>query len=367
MQYDPKPINDVHKIAVLRANALGDYIFALPALQALRAAYPQTEIVYLGREWHKYFLEGRPGPIDRVVVVPTARGVNGPPGQEERIEGDPQELDRFFEEQSAEHYDLVLQMHGGGRFSNPFVKRLGARITAGLRAPEAEKLDRWAPYRYFQPEILRYLEVVQLVGARPVSLVPHLAPTQQDLNESCAAVPVEGAALVVLHPGAGDPTRCWPPEKFGEVARGMAEAGYRVVITGTLPERETTQAVVDSAQVEVMNLTGELTLGGLAGLLSRASLVISNDSGPLHLAEAVGAQTVGIYWCGNLINAEPITRSRHRALLSWRLDCPICGRNTISDACKHQVSFVADVPVQEVLAEAFDLLGKPDLGDLPHQ
>lgn len=63
---NPHPrFEGVRKIAVLRANALGDYVFSLPALDALRAAYPQAEIVLLGQPWHARFLAGRPGPLDR--------------------------------------------------------------------------------------------------------------------------------------------------------------------------------------------------------------------------------------------------------------------------------------------------------------
>src|SRR5437763_32275 len=69
-------IPDVGKIAVLRANAIGDFLFTLPALEGLRAAYPDAEIVVLGQKWHAGFLNGRPLPIDRAVAVPTSHGVN---------------------------------------------------------------------------------------------------------------------------------------------------------------------------------------------------------------------------------------------------------------------------------------------------
>ncbi len=116
-------IPDVHKIAVVRANALGDFIFALPALEALRGAYPQAEIVFLGRGWHASFLAGRPGPIDRVIVLPPTKGVSEPP----EYTDDPIEQERFFEAMRQEHFDLALQIHGGGRYSNPFLLNLGLK------------------------------------------------------------------------------------------------------------------------------------------------------------------------------------------------------------------------------------------------
>ena len=154
---------DVHKIAVLRPNALGDYLFAVPALHALRAAYPAAEIVLLGKDWHAACLAGRPGPVDRVVAVPSYPGV----GEPETAAPDEAELESFFGAMNGERFDLAIQLYGGGRYSNPFTQQLGARSTAGLKERDAAPLDRWLPYAYFHHEVFRYLEVVALLGARP--------------------------------------------------------------------------------------------------------------------------------------------------------------------------------------------------------
>jgi ADP-heptose:LPS heptosyltransferase len=270
-------------------------------------------------------------------------------------EEDPDDLEDFFAAMQGERFDLALQMHGGGRHSNPFVLRLGARITAGLKAPDAPALDRWIPYVYFQPEILRFLEVARLVGAEPVTLEPRMAVTEQDLHEARAVVPDSERPLVVLHPGAGDPRRRWPPEKFAAVGDALAAGGARILVTGTGSEAPLVEGVVENMQAEAVSLYNALSLGGLAGMLSRCQMVVSNDSGPLHLAEAVGTPTVGVYWCGNLINAEPITRALHRPLLSWQLLCPVCGADCTQNDCQHRVSFVADLPVESVIETALDL------------
>src|SRR5690348_10416996 len=102
-------VPEVRKIAVLRANALGDFIVTLPALEALRAAYPGAEIVLLAKPWHAALLEGRPGPVDRVVIVPPAHGVGIGPDEHE----DPESLDAFFEAMEGERFDLALQLYGG--------------------------------------------------------------------------------------------------------------------------------------------------------------------------------------------------------------------------------------------------------------
>ena len=350
------PERDVRKIAVLRANQIGDFLFTLPALAALRAAYPGAEIVLLGRAWHAAFLAGRPGPVDRVVVVPPARGVSAPPDGAE----DPEELARFFAAMREERFDLALQFQGGGRHSNPFTLRLGARLTAGLKTPDAAPLDRWVPYVYFQHEVVRYLEVAALVGATAAGLEPRVSVTDRDLAESYDAVPEDARPLVALHPGATDARRWWPAERFAAVGDALAAAGdgaARVVVLGVEEERPLVEAVLGAMGTEAEDLCGRLSLGGLAGLLSRCRLVVANDSGPLHLATAVGAATVGVYWCFNLVNCAPLTRARHRPFVSWRLTCPVCGVDCTRGMCEHRASFVADVPAGEVVEAALELFG----------
>jgi ADP-heptose:LPS heptosyltransferase len=351
-EYGPR-VPDVERIAVLRANAIGDFIFTLPALDALRAAYPDAEIVLLGRAWHAGFLANRPGPVDRVIPIPRYSGV----GEQEDFVNDPDEVDRFFAAMQEERFDIAVQLHGGGGFSNPFVRRLGARMTVGLKSPDAVALDRWVPYIYFQHEVIRYLEVASLIGASQVSLEPQVTVTDADLAEAAQVLPDDGRPLVVIHPGAGDPRRRWPAGKFSIVGDALAASGARVAVVGAFEdEREVVESVVSGMQADALNLWNRLSLGGLAGLLSRARLVVSNDSGPLHLAAAVGSRTVGIYWCFNLVNAGTLTRTRHRPLLSWRLDCPVCGLNCLEGRCSHQDSFVADVAPADVIAQAEDLL-----------
>ena len=354
----PERVENVRKIAVLRAGGLGDLVFTLPALGALREAYQGAELTLLGGPLQTELLFGRSEPVERAITVPPSTGVNGP---DTGVDEDAKELEQFFARMREERFDLALQMHGGGGYSNPFVRRLGARVTAGTKTPEAVALDRNAPYVYYQSEILRYLEIASLVGARTENLEPHLLVTDEDLAEAGVAVQEAESPLVTLHPGAGDPRRRWPPEKFAAVGDVMAGAGARVAIIGIEKDRPLISGIVKAMSYQAHNLCGQLSLGGLAGVLSRCTLVISNDSGPLHLATAVGAPTVGIYWGPNLINATPLTRNRHRPALSWRLNCSICGASLFDGTCGHTASVVADIPTEEVTNYALELLGGPSL------
>ncbi|MEV4725984.1 glycosyltransferase family 9 protein [Micromonospora humida] len=358
-------VPDVTRIAVLRANALGDLIFLLPALESLRAAYPAAEIVLFGAPWHAAFWRDRPGPVDRVLVVPPAPGIREP-GPDEP----PGSLDDFLADTAREGYDLALQVHGGGANSNPIMSRLGARVTAGLRAEDAPPLDRWLRYVYYQPEVTRYLEVVGLVGADAVTVVPTLTVTDADRAQARAVLGEPERPRVALHPGATDTRRRWPARRFAEVARVLHDDGYEVLVTGTPTERAVVDEVVAAAGVPVRPQVGTLSLGGLAAAYAECGLVVSNDTGPLHLAGAVGAPTVGVYWVGNMINGATPLRARHRPIAAWTTRCPVCGVDCTPGIyphrpgdgnCPHRDSFVADVPVAEVLEAAADLL-RPEPG-----
>jgi ADP-heptose:LPS heptosyltransferase len=349
----------VRRIAVLRCNALGDYLMATPALAALRARFPDAELTLLGARWHERFLTGRPGPVDRVLVLPRVAGLAGqPPDAPDR-----RALPAFLAAARADGYDLAVQLHGGGVVSNPLVSALGARRTIGLRAADAPPLDADVPYRFYQPEADRFLEVVRLAGADGPAEYPMLAVSDAERDAAGALLP--GAEPVVaLHAGATDPRRRWPAERFAALADALTAAGVRPVLVGAAGEAEVSSAVGAAAVRPITDLTGRTDLGTLAAVLQRSAVVVANDSGPLHLARAVGTATVGLYWCGNAINAAPATRTRHRPLLSWTVHCPDCGADCSTaghphrpgDGCAHRPSFLDQIPVAEVLEEVTDLL-----------
>jgi ADP-heptose:LPS heptosyltransferase len=306
----------VRRIAVLRANALGDLIVSLPALWALRAAYPDAEIVLLGTRLHAALLGGQPGPVDRVEIVPPYGGVTLPEGGTQQGP----ELDAFFQRMQAERFDLALQMHGGGQNSNPFVTRLGAHLTVGLRACGAPPLDRTLAYVRYAHEVVRFNDLVCLVGAEACCLEPSLPVTDSDIAESLRALPEDGTRLVAIHPGANDPERVWPLERFAAVADALSERGARIVLVGNGGDRRYVAAVLAAMSHPATDLGDRLSLRGLLGLFRRCALMVGNDSGPRHLASAAGACTVGIFSIFNLVSYGPLHVQCHRCAVSMRME-----------------------------------------------
>lgn len=343
---------DVQKILVLRPNAVGDFIFSLPALHALRYTYPSADIWYVGKQWHFDFLLGRPGPIDRVVVAPPIPGVGVHPD----AHVDQFAVDAFVDEMRSEGFDLAVQMFGGGRYSNPLINKLGARVTIGARTPNAAMLDRWIAYGDFNNRRLEMLEIVALAGASQWRIGRELQVTGGDRLEAATAFPAAPSQrVVIVHPGSSDPRRRWPVENFAAVADALADAGAIVAVNGTDEEFELVSGVVAHMRNPAIDLTGALSVSGLCGLIERAAMVISNDSGPLHLALAIGTPCVGVYWLTNLMEACPLRQHAHRAAMSVRVHCPVCGQENRKTRCEHDVCFVDDVPIDHVTAMALEL------------
>jgi ADP-heptose:LPS heptosyltransferase len=352
-----KILKGVKKIAVVRANGLGDYIASIPAMNALRLAYPKAEIVLIGKPWQKGFLEGRPGAVDRVVVAPVSKGVRLEKDQEEN----PTELKKFFREMKKEKFDLAIQMHGGGRNSNPFTKNLGAKTTLGLRTPDAIKLDLWVPFIYHQNEVFRYLELVSTIGASTSDILPRVAVMKKDLLEVAKTFPELRYPFVVIHPGASDVRRRWPAKRFAQVADILSKRGFQIVIIGTGDEKQHIDEITYFMKSAPLIAYNVLSVGGLAGLLSMANIVIANDSGPMHLADSVGTPTVGIIWGGNCVNWVHLNRTTFRFVPSWITNCPKCDANMMTDTvpdngCTHEACFVEKVEVQDVLNTVEQLL-----------
>lgn len=342
-------LEGVERIAVLRPNAIGDFVFALPALVALRAAYPRAHIVYLGRRWHGEFLEDRPSPVDEILAMPPIPGVGVPadsPSDAARIED-------FVDDMRARRFDLVLQWYGGGGHANAFVQRLGARCTAGMRAEGAAPLDRWLAYEQWRNERLRLLEAAALVGAMPIDLAARLSVTPQDREQLQRHWQPPDAPIAVLQPGATDPRRRWPAGRFAAIGDALADAGATVAVNGSADERALVAQVTGAMRAPVMNLC-DLPLGALVALLERAHVLVSNDTGPLHLADAVGTPSVGIFWLPNLLAAQPLVVGEQRFAFSMQTDCPVCGVHNLRTRCAHDTSYVDQVSVDEVRALALE-------------
>ncbi|RII94865.1 glycosyltransferase family 9 protein [Clavibacter californiensis] len=297
--------------------------------------------------------------IDSVVVVPDFPGVSA----NRHLVREPSSAYFAWRDSMREQkFDLVLQMHGGGKYSNPLVLDLHAKHTAGFKTPDSQALDVNVSYVFYQNEVRRYLELMTALGIDWRELEPRL---KLDPVERATAVARFGKMpYVVVCPGNGGARRRWPAGHFAQVAKYCGLRGYAVLVLGAEWERELCNEVVRACGADAAHIS-DITLPEIASIMSEARLVVASDGGLLHVAIASGAPTVGIWTAPGLATFAPQTRARHRVQVSWNQSCPVCGRHNIPSehywngpkpGCEHEVSWTSDVSSSEVCEAVDDLL-----------
>lgn len=300
------------RVAVLRALQLGDLLCAVPALRALRAALPEAEIVLVGLPWARAFVERFGDYLNGFIEFPGFPGLPERPPRIDRIPG-------FLAEMQAEGFDLAIQLHGSGPFINPLTVLFGARACAGFYLPGdyCPDPERFLPWPEDGLEIHRLLRLLEFLGAPTKGDELEFPLREEDFRALDAideANDLTPGGFACIHPGASVPERRWFAERFSEVARALAGRGLRVVLTGTAAEAGLTRAVADALPFPCLDLAGRTDLGALGALLSRARMLICNDTGVSHVAAALRAPSVVISTGDNPGRWAPIDRRLHRVL-----------------------------------------------------
>ncbi|MEU7927918.1 glycosyltransferase family 9 protein [Micromonospora sp. NPDC049107] len=278
-------------ILVLRALGVGDLVTAVPALRALRAAYPDHELA-LAAPGGLAPLVDLVGGVDELVDT---TGLDGPlrPGRAPEI---------------------AVNLHGRGPQSHRLLAAARPGRLVAFANADAGFGDgpRW---RDDEHEVDRWCRLLSWYD---------IPADRRDLGlrrPDPAGLPV-GATL--LHPGSNVPAKRWPAERFAALARTLRERGHRVLVTGSTDERGLAERVAEASGLPpAAVLAGRTDLGALAALVADARLVVSGDTGVAHLATAYGTASVVLF--GPVPPAAwgpPPDRPRHRALWAGEGDWP---------------------------------------------
>ncbi len=370
-------VDRVERIAVVQAGGLSELLLTFPAMEGLRAAYPAAEMALLTTSANRELLAPRTGPWTSLVTLPPAvtaasrrrRGSSADTPPAAQASADTR---RTLQSLSDTRFDIGIQLTVDSRSADDFLLHLGARVSAGTSAHGAEGFDRAIEFVPLQHTTLRALEIVSLVGAQPAALAAALPILREDRDRARHLIrPLSdgGRPLLALHPGGSDPRHRWPTGWFGEIAARAATGGWRVVVLGSEQDGRLArdligQAVSHGADCRrILDLTGRTDLSDLIGIADAADVLVGNDSGPLHIAEAVGTPSVGIFWVGGSITSAPLSRRRHRVHIGWTTSCPICGKDATQalwtgDSCDHEPSFVTAVPVAPVWDDVEELVAE---------
>src|SRR6185437_5639216 len=225
-----------------------------------------------------------------------------------------------------------------------------ALLTDWLREPEPQQRTRH--------EVQRQLDLVRQVGAHSPDTRMRFCVQQADRASLHAQLSARGITRatewIVLHPGASAASRRYPPERFGEVATRLArQTGASLLVTGSCSERPLVEPVIRAAAPGVRgrlhDLSGALTLGELAALIERASVLVSNNSGPVHLASALGVPVVDLY---ALTNPQHTPWQTPHRVLFHDVECRWCYRSVCPQ--QHHACLLGVAP-GEVVQAALEL------------
>lgn len=355
------------RIAFVRPDHLGDVLLTLPAATALRRALPNARITFLVAPGVTTIPRHCPA-VDETIGVsfPTLTATTPPPAW---VEARADELAAL-----RGRFDLALLPRPDDPWSGPLVAALAVPVRLGYDVPRTRPFLTVALPIVERRHVAALALDLTLVAAShcgvtvPASRVtarepPRFVPTADEEEEARAMlaelVVESGPAPLVLHPGSGWPLKNWSPRAWGALANALQRRyGVTPLVTGSAAERSLVDAVVLASAGRARGLAGRFSLGGLAALYRRARLVIATDSGPLHLATAMGTLVVGLYgpadpqlfgpWC---------PPDRYRAVRIG-LPCSPCG--TLLDppcGARTMPACVRGISVGAVLAAASALLG----------
>ncbi|MXV16676.1 glycosyltransferase family 9 protein [Hufsiella ginkgonis] len=298
---------NIQKIGILRALQLGDLLCAVPALKALRAAYPGAEITLFGLSWAESFVQRFSGYIDRFVHFP---GYTGLPEQTV-AEG---ETFAFIEQARKDRYDLIIQMQGDGTIVNYLVGMMESTYCAGFFIPEdgCPDHDLFLEYPRGIHETERHLRLMSFLGIPAESYkmeFPLNAADEKDF--SMLEIVVAPGRYVIVHPGSRGPWRQWPPVHFAALADICAAEGFEILLTGTESEQAIVQEVQSLMKSPAINLAGKTGLGALGILVRDAYALISNCTGISHMAAALEVPGIVISMDGEPERWAPLNKKLH--------------------------------------------------------
>ena len=346
----------VRRLLAVRLDAMGDVLMTTPALHAAKAACPERHITLLTSSGGADAARLAPD-VDDVIVY------DAPWVKATETRADAGLDRRMIRRLAAGRFDaaVIFTVYSQNPLPAAMLCYLAdiPRRLAHCRENPYQLLTDWIPEREpdrgVRHEVERQLDLVAAVGWRATDrrmriAVPDAAATR--VAERLAALGLDThTSWAVLHPGASAPSRRYPSERFGAVVRTLAsEHGWRFVLTGSRDEIPLIERVRAAAPARTFSLGGELSLAELAALIRCAPLLISNNTGPVHIAAAVGTPVVDLYALTNPQHTPWLVPSR---VLFRDVPCAPCYRSVCPE--RYNLCLTGVTP-QQIVEAALELV-----------
>ena len=336
------------RVLIVRAGAIGDTLMATPLVRAVRRTFPDCHLVFLCSATALDIVRHNPH-VDQAIPVAYRHLPAWLSREKSRVHRTLRKLDL--------DWALVLESHPS--FID-LARKGGARRIIAYSGNENE--EGFEPAR-FDPQkhsIENHLELARPLRLRRDGLQMELN-NQPETTKIVArrleqAGVMSGDCLVGVHAGWGGRTRTpsqtrlrsWPPDRFARVVRWLVEERrVRVVLTGSAADRRLTRYIAHTAGVQCLDMAGQLSLAELAALIQRMNAYLTVDSGPAHMAAALGTSLVTLWGPGIFEQTAPISPANPPCILYHRVHCAPCYGTPAMKTCTDNIC-MKEIEVEEV-------------------
>ena len=309
IEYNHEMQKDCKNILIIKPSAMGDIIMALPSLASLRKSFPKARISWLVRPEFAPLLAGHPF-LDEIIIFD--RKFLGKAWYDPKAMA---ALISLIRQLRQGRFDIVFDFQGLFRTA-AFSWLSGCRNRFGMTvAREFAGIfyTRKIPYDMECIHVVDYyLKMVRSAGAdcsEPVFILPQNQTADDSVSKLLKNKGISGGCYAVFAPGSVHSDKCWPAERYAALAdKIVSKFGIRVIAIGTEAEKSIVDEIKKKAGTSIIDLAGATNINELTALIKAARFMVGNDTGPTHIAAALGKPVVMIFGRSNPARVAPYGR-----------------------------------------------------------
>ena len=322
-----KPATEPRSVLVIRPGGIGDAILLIPAIQRIKQMYPEAQI--------KVLAEKRNAPAFGLYPdVTTTFCYDSPMG-----------LFQAF----RWHYDVVIDTEQWYRLSAVVARLIRAPVKIGFATNERRRMLTHAieydQHAYETDNFLALLNPLGIVGQANVE-TPSLVVPHQSVSKTLQLLqPLGSESFVAIFPGASIPEKRWGTDRFRHVAEILTGFGIRTVVVGGKEDRQQGEEIAGGGVA--LNLAGLTSLPETAAVIQKSAMLVSGDSGVLHIAVGLGVPTVSLFGPGRTPKWAP--KGEHHIVINKELPCSPCTTFGNMPRCPNNTRCMREITVDEVV------------------
>jgi heptosyltransferase-1 len=335
------------KILIIKLSAIGDVVQTLPALEAIKKKYPDSEINWVVEEAAAGILEGHPL-IDHLLVSKRKKWILKLINPFTFM-GGVIHIIRFVRELRDIHYDIAIDFQGLLKSGILIGLARADRKIGFTQSRELSFLflnEKLPPYDVEKHALERYLDVARYLGATdpsPACTLP-IDQERKTIENRLEGVKQRGHMLIVMNPVARWTTKLWPEKNFAELADRLIQEKKDVIIfTGSSEDRPIIDRILSMMEEKAVNWAGDTTLKELAALASLSDIFITTDTGPMHIAAAAGTRVIALFGPTAPWRTGPYGPSH--TVVRTGIDCSPCYHRQ----CDINIQCMSGISVEEVV------------------